>query len=320
VWRYRTGLITFPGLLVVLLIFVGLLSWPLASVTRSIGVRVWTVAGLLILAGLLYPTSGLMGGLPTPIGIAVFLLPEAALVVSGMLVASAVRLRFPSGERYLHAGVSAPALRADDTRSIIAWLVLAGLLLAKTLHNLYWLTMWDNTYDPLGYFWLAAPLIAVWSTGIVMSISLPGRRKLAAGYAVLVVALLIGVSSRAQSVDFRALTEDRAARIVAAIEAYRAQAGTYPASLDELTPRYAFTLPGPMILYGQGWCYNSGEGYYRLGYVNREHWSAPRLSGRLAGAGGDAGEPSALCATEIAALKARYPDWFSDAVVEDYTG
>jgi hypothetical protein len=278
------------------------------------------IAGLVILVGLLYPTSGLMGGLPSPIGFAIFLLPEAALFVSGMLVASAVRVHFPSQEADLSSGMTAPQARGHDARGFVTLLVLAGLLLAKTLHSLYWLTMWDNTNDALGYFWLAAPVIAVWATGIVMSMSLSGRRKLAGGYAVLVVALLIGVSTRAQSVDFRALTEDRASRVVAAIEAYRARRGAYPASLDELTPGYVLTLPGPMILYGEAWCYDSGEGYYRLGYVNREHWSDPRLAGRLVGADGDAGEPSTLCATEIAALKARYPNWFSDAVVEDYAG
>jgi hypothetical protein len=237
-----------------------------------------------------------------------------------MLVASAVRVHFPSQEADLSSGMTAPQARGHDARGFVTLLVLAGLLLAKTLHSLYWLTMWDNTNDALGYFRLAAPVIAVWATGIVMSMSLSGRRKLAGGYAVLVVALLIGVSTRAQSVDFRALTEDRASRVVAAIEAYRARRGAYPASLDELTPGYVLTLPGPMILYGEAWCYDSGEGYYRLGYVNREHWSDPRLAGRLVGADGDAGEPSTLCATEIAALKARYPNWFSDAVVEDYTG
>jgi hypothetical protein len=314
------GLITGPALFVILLIFVWLLSWLLASVTRRIDDRAWMIAGLMILVGLLYPTSGLMGGLPAAIRVALFLLPEAALFVSGMLVASAVRTRFPSREGDLASGRTAPAPRGHDTRGINTRLVLAGLLLAKTLHNLYWLTMWDNTNDPLGYIWLAAPVIAVWATGIVMSMSLSGRRKLAAGYAVLVVALLIAVSSRAQSADFRALTEDRASRVVAAIEAYRARRGAYPADLGELTPGYALTLPGPMILYGEAWCYDSGEGYYRLGYVYREHWSDPRLAGRLVGADGDAGEPSTLCATEIAALKARYPNWYSDAVVEDYTG
>jgi hypothetical protein len=224
------GLIIWPGLFVVLLILVWLLSRLLASVTRRIDDRAWMIAGLVILVGLLSPTSGLVGGLPAAIRVSLFLLPEAALFVSGMLVASAVTARFPSREAGLASGETAPAPRGRSTRDFATCLVLAGLLLAKTLHNLYWLTVWDNTTDGLGYFWLAAPVIAVWATGIVMSMSLSGRRKLAAGYAVLVVALLIAVSSRAQSADFRALTEDRASRVVAAIEAYRARRGAYPAS------------------------------------------------------------------------------------------
>lgn len=48
-----------------------------------------------------------------------------------------------------------------------------------------------------------------------------------------------------------------------------------------LTPGYVLSLPGPVIIYGQDWCHDGGDDYYRLGYVVCEHWSGPRLTGQV---------------------------------------
>ncbi len=183
-------------------------------------------------------------------------------------------------------------------------------MLAKTLYNLYWLTVWDNTDDPLGYFWLGFPVLAALFSGVMLSITLPGRTKLAGFlYSLLIPALMIAVSARAQSVDFRQLTEERAGRASQAIETYYAREGRYPQDLRQLTPGYVLSLPGPVIIYGQDWCYDGGDDYYRLGYVYREHWSDPRLSGRIYKTKGEAPDLYRMCEEEVVALQKRYPDY-----------
>jgi hypothetical protein len=117
---------------------------------------------------------------------------------------------------------------------------------------------------------------------------------------------MIAVSARAQRVDFRQLTEERAERVTQAIETYHAREGHYPQDLRQLTPWYVLSLPGPVIIYGQDWCYDGGEDYYRLGYVYREHWSDPRLIGRIYKTK-EAPDLPGICAEEIAALEERYP-------------
>jgi hypothetical protein len=57
-------------------------------------------------------------------------------------------------------------------------LVMSALLLARTLHNIYWLTVWDNIDDSLGYLWLIVPVVAVLFSGVMLSITLPSRIKL----------------------------------------------------------------------------------------------------------------------------------------------
>jgi hypothetical protein len=120
---------------------------------------------------------------------------------------------------------------------------------------------------------------------------------------------MIAVSARAQQVDFRQLTEERAERVTQAIESYYAQEGHYPKDLGQLTPRHALWLPGPVIIYGQDWCYDGGNSYYRLGYVDREHWSDPRLIGRIYKTKGDVPDLHGMCEEEVAAIQKRYPNY-----------
>lgn len=166
------------------------------------------------------------------------------------------------------------------------------------------------SYDSRGYLLLTVPLAASLLSGVVVSIALSGRMKLAGFvYPLLVFALMVGVSARAQGVDFRRLTQARAERVRQAVEAYRAREGRYPQDLRQLTPRHALWLPGPVIIYGQGWCYDGGEDYYRLGYVYRKHWSDPRLIGRVYRTKGDVPDLPGVCEQAVAALQERYPDY-----------
>ena len=113
----------------------------------------------------------------------------------------------------------------------------------------------------------------------------------------------------AQRVDFRQLTEARAERVSEAIENYYGRYGRFPQNLSQLTPRYILSLPEPVIIYGQTWCYEGGDDYFRLGYVSRLHWSDPRLSGHLHKDAGDLSTLSPLCQKEVAAIQAQYPDY-----------
>jgi hypothetical protein len=226
------------------------------------------------------------GPVSTLIMSTLLLLPPLALINAALLLHSAV---------YRSSAVS---------------LGLGVILLSRTLYNLYDLTLWDATYDPLGYIWLIFPILAVLLAGVMLSVALTGRRKLAGlAYAVLVSVVLIAVSASAQRVDFRQETADRAERTVQAIESYYARRESYPETLSQLTPWHILPLPKPMIIYGQDWCYESGDGYYRLGFLDREHWSDPRLIGRVYKPAGKTIDAPPICMDEFTAVQTSHPDY-----------
>jgi hypothetical protein len=295
-------------------LFVSALAWA----ARKMNAKVWIYAGLFILAGLFWPTSMLVEIFPnhlslpfeTLAAIMLFLITPTALVSAALLLYSGLSLYRERQSGSAAEDESSQAQRKHAGRTAAAALVLSALLLAKTLHNLYWLTVWDNTEDPLGYLWLIVPVVAVLFSGVMLSITLPGRTKLAGFlYSLLISALMIAVSARAQRVDFRQLTEKRAGRISQAIETYYDREGRYPQDLRQLTPWYVLSLPGPVIIYGQDWCYDGGEDYYRLGYIYREHWSDPRLTGRIYTTQGKVPDLARMCEAKVVALQKRYPDY-----------
>jgi hypothetical protein len=119
--------------------------------------------------------------------------------------------------------------------------------------------------------------------------------------------LMIVVSARAQDVDFRQMTDEHARQVSRAIEVYYAREGRYPQELRQLTPRYVLSVPGPIMILGQDWCYDGGEGYYRLGYVYRDHWSDPRLTGRTISIKGNVPDLPPICDAEISTLRQQSP-------------
>ncbi len=275
------------GVAAVASLFCGLFALVLPKIIRRVNPRVWIFTGLILLAILLIPTSLLFSSLAT----AAFFLIPLALVNAAFLLYSALSLR-----------ASDPQAR----KTVPIFLV--GILLIGVLFKIYDLTVWDNTYDSLKFILLFAPILAVLLSALTLLIALPSRTKLAGiAYLLLVPALMIFVSTLAQRVDFRALTSQNAERVVQAIESFYAREGRYPASLSDLTPRFILALPEPIIIYGQTWCYESGDGYYRLGYVDREHWSDPRLIGRIYQAEGQPAQQSLMCEAEIAALQQADP-------------
>ncbi|HQU37276.1 MAG TPA: hypothetical protein PLR65_11900 [Anaerolineales bacterium] len=269
-------------------LFCGLFALVLPKIIERVNPKVWIFTGLVLLALLLIPTSLLFSDLAT----AAFFLIPLALVNAAFLLYSGLSLR--SSEPQARIGIPV--------------FFVGILLIIGTLFKIYDLTVWDNTYDSLKYILLFAPMLAVLLSGLTLLIALPSKTKLAGiAYLLLVPVLMIWVSTLAQRVDFRALTSQRADRVVQAIESFYAREERYPASLSELTPRYILALPEPVIIYGQTWCYESGDGYYRLGYVDREHWSDPRMIGRIFKAEGQPAQQSLMCEAEIATLQQADP-------------
>jgi hypothetical protein len=57
-----------------------------------------------------------------------------------------------------------------------------------------------------------------------------------------------------------------------------------------------------MIINGQDWCYEGGDDHYRLGYVDREHWSSPYLVRQVHKTAGEYLETGNFCEEGITRL------------------
>jgi hypothetical protein len=281
----------------------------LLAATR-LSYKVWIYAGPLIV-GLFFASSLLVDSLE--IRMTFFGAPAVALVLTAVLLGS--------GLSYCESRRSAAAAdgkgrkrRAWAGRAAAVVLSLAALLLTATLRDLHRLTIWANTLGDTGDlvgFSLFISILAATASGLMLSATLSERTKWAAvGYTLLATALMFAVSTRARRIDPYELTEKRAGRVVQAIKRYHALSGRYPGDLADLTPRHALWLLGPVVIYGQDWCYDGGDDYYRLGYVYREHWREPptRLHftapiGRIYQARGEVPDLPGICEEEIAALQ-----------------
>lgn len=283
---------------------------------RRLDHRAWLAAGFLVLAALLLPASVLIRIIPNdmsdPFGsnllLIHFVVLSAALILAALLFANGRKLLELEQKADVGSQPSSPASRIPPA----SYLILSALLLAKAMHSLYQYTLWDNTYDSLGYICLSGPILAVFLAGFLLIVLLPGRTKLV-GYLFLLMmpALLIAVSTLGQRVNFRQLTEVRASQVSRAIEAYYEDNGRYPQELHQLTPRYILSLPEPAIIFGQDWCFDSSGAEYVLGYVTCDHWSDPRLYGRIySSTGGEGAEVKQPCEEEIAAMIARAPQYY----------
>jgi len=293
-----------------------ILVWAASSLRH----RRWVLAALLVLVLLFLPDTLFLRFFrtqgselfTTQYALMLLLIYAIALVVLALLIHALLQLL----EAWRNRGASQEQHRRAGQAAL--WvIVLSSLLLARTLYDLYGFMVWDSTTDALGYFWMAIVVPVALLSGILLCVILPDRQKLAGFlYSLLVPALLIGVSARAQTVDFRKLTEERAGRISAAIGKYFIQEDRYPQTLQQLTPRYLLSLSRPVIIYGQDWCYQSGETYYRFGYLDREHWSSPILFGRVVSAQGHSPLKVDVCQPAIDAFRAQNPDW--GRVLEEY--
>jgi hypothetical protein len=296
-----------------------LLAATLVLAAQRLSTKGWIVVGLANLVGLFLTSSFYPVGQPSWMSMLVAyaitllpsVLPELGLVVAGILLYS-VLSHSRQAQNADRAGrdVSA-AQRPGAGRLPVVALVLGVLLIAVSLYNLYWLTVWDNTTDSIGYFWINLPVIGAVFAGILLSVFLPGKTKLfGVLYTLLIPFLLYAVSTYAQQVDYHQLTEGRAAQVNQAIETYFVREGRYPHSLQQLAPWYLLTIPGPVITIGQDWCYQGGDNYYQFGYVNMANWMSTKITGQLVAARGDVSGLGPICGPEIKAIISTNPEHY----------
>jgi len=293
------------------LFFIGAIAWA----ARKGRAGLWTLNGLLCLAVLCLPASLITKVMPPsgaePFGsseaLILFLLPSLSIIVVALLFYTGQTLyqewESPSTQQ------EEAAHRSPPTAGKVAFILsLGALLLAKAVHSVYWLTVWDKTTDSLGYFWLAFPLFAALLAGIILVTLLTGGKKLLGFLYIPIVSLmLVAASANAQQVDIRQLTLQRAERVSQTLENFYAQEGHYPQNLRQLVPRYALNLSGPVTIFAQAWCYDGGDDYFRLGYLDRLHWSDPRLIGRIYKIAGNPPNLGPACEEEANALIGRDP-------------
>lgn len=252
---YVTLLLALPALLLALF-------W---SVARRLGFGPLVVIGLVLVGFLLIDAAGLAGN---------------------HYIFSLARLRGAYKIASALAGLLAVALAGycvfralgqpsdGETRRPAGYVALAILLiLSVALVNLRYAVLTKATgrafedHFPLGTF--SAALV----TGLVLLLSVKEKaRGNALAFLVLAPAILVFGYSLGWRIEPRAITANRAAGIQRAIQRYYQDVGQYPDDLGALSPGYLPILLGPLTGRGQVWCYESGPGHYRLGYVVFERY------------------------------------------------
>jgi hypothetical protein len=224
--------------------------------------------------------------------------PALGVVMSGLLVAASLQ---PSITRDGEA-----ALFHTQRGRLIA-LGSACILILYMAYVIFRGSLWDQTQDGLfGLFISQQSALIASGTGMLMTIVLRGRHRLAGLAFTLIVPLLLYQSFEAGwRASYHEITEERAARIARALDRFQAREGHYPASLDVLTPRDLLFLQQPAVLAGEEWCYQGGEDYYRLAAFHREFFSAP-VSLKVYQTAGEPPEGPLPCEERLAAMKERY--------------
>jgi hypothetical protein len=290
-------------------IFLGLAIFSILAflaINWTIGKRYPALLGVI---ALLYLTlfNGLdLGALPLPaeslpgwmsvLRVATYVvLPGLAIPTMAMLTSSALKPRSVAGE---------PG--SMSWRPIIGRLALVAILLGYLLYTFVWLWIWDGTDDGVrGYLMLLWSGMAATAAGIVIGLTSMGwRRWTGLAFAVLVPASIalatVGLGNRFHPYE---ITEARALRIREAVERYKEATGGYPAELEALVSGELWRVPRPMIFQDQGWCYEGGPDYYRLGAVYREHWSSPIVTVRVYASAGSVPETSWICDEKLAEVR-----------------
>lgn len=189
-------------------------------------------------------------------------------------------------------------------------LFLAGLAISLPLYLAYvifWGSVWDHTSDGLYGIFLSqlSGMIAI-GTGMIMILTLRGKSRLAGILFMLIVPIMLNQPFvMGWRVSYHEITEERAARIVRALDQFKEREGYYPESLDALTPRDLLFIQQPIILAGKEWCYQGSGDFYRLAAYYREYFSTP-VSLRVYASDGEPPAGTWECEESLAEIKARY--------------
>lgn len=230
--------------------------------------------------------------------------PGLAVVLSGALLAASLR---PPGA----AEDGASSLASRRARPFA--FALACLLLLALAHAIFWGSVWDQTDDGLWGVLLAqyGGILAV-GTGMIMTVRGRGKIRLAGPIFLLLVPVLLHQSFEfGWQVSYHEITERRAERTARALARFQAREGRYPETLQALTPLDLLWIQQPVLLAGEGWCYQGTEESYRLGAFYREFFSSPVSIRVYESAGGTPAEPWA-CEARLAEMKERHPSPMED--------
>ncbi len=280
-------------------------AWALVGRFEALGVALSLVCLVLLALSnvlpLVYPDLQPSTWLCLPFVLSFFFLPGLAVALAAALISTGLRL-LPRPENAGRPG----AVPASWFPAVLR-LGLAALLLGTLAYTILWASIWDQTSDGLGgiAYSTQAALIAI-AAGMLMGVTSTGwRRSAGLAFAVLIPVVMFGMFDYGWDVSYHAITAARAARIRRAVERFHARDGRYPEELRELVPRDLLWIPRPVILQGHGWCYQGGQGYYRLGAFYREYFGTP-LSLRIYASAGSAPESVWACEEKLAELKARH--------------
>jgi len=118
-----------------------------------------------------------------------------------------------------------------------ASLALSAALLFASLQHLYWIFAWDATTDAIGVI-LQIPVmwIAVGAALLLVLLLWGHRRWVGVSASALFLAVAIIVMQMAMRINFRQVTEIRAAQVSQALERRFNAVGSYPRTLEELGP------------------------------------------------------------------------------------
>ena len=118
--------------------------------------------------------------------------------------------------------------------------------------------------DHLPFAVLAVGVIA----GFLLTLTASGKlRRVGIAFTILIPVVIAFSYTIGLQLEPQAITAARAYRLGQAIEDYFGETGEYPTHLRDLTPSHLLFISGPLTGRGQVWCYQSGPGYYRLGYI-----------------------------------------------------
>jgi len=308
-----------PGILLILLlsgVFWWILSRPVIPGKRAALAGI--TAGSLMLGLVMLPWYALVEPekiLPAYFSPAAVSFVFTTGILTPFLAVLSATFLFRAGLAFLpgkeRAGEKNQARSGSSRRTAAILFLLTGLILGKSIYNLYWQAVWDSTTDSLDYFLLIPPAFSLVFSGLFLTAVLPWKAKWAGlGFMILMPLLLFSVFNSGKQVDPRQLTRERADRVAGSLEKYHLKEGVYPEDLSRLTPGYLLSIPDPVIISGQTWCYVGGPDGYQLGAVDRDHWSSPLIFGRLLRSQGNANSTGELCAREIRAIQAHQPQYY----------